>query len=128
MMKFSKIGLILVPLLASCSQGDINSALSVKVKNSADGGSGDQIFEVSLPLHHEMERSKVILIVIFSYQNYITSIFDFVVRNQGQLLKKLKINLICTCKIFYRFFHCCHTLFLCGLHHTYHLLNFIFSN
>lgn len=48
-MKFSKIGLILVPLLASCSQGDINSALSVKVKNSADGGSGDQIFEVSLP-------------------------------------------------------------------------------
>ena len=38
-----------MPLLASCSDGDIKPALSVKVKNSADGGSGDQIFEVSLP-------------------------------------------------------------------------------
>ena len=51
-MKFSKIGLILVPFLASCSQGEINSVLSIEVKNSTDGGSGEQTFEVSLPLKY----------------------------------------------------------------------------
>lgn len=49
MIKLSKIGLILVPLLASCSQEDINPALSVKVKNPANGGDGKQVFEISLP-------------------------------------------------------------------------------
>ena len=49
MIKLSKIGLILVPLLASCSQENLNSALSVKVKNPANGGDGKQVFEISLP-------------------------------------------------------------------------------
>ena len=51
-MKFSKIGLVLVPFLASCSQGEINSALSVEVKNSAGGGSGEQVVEISLPAQY----------------------------------------------------------------------------
>ena len=48
MIKLSKIGLILVPLLASCSQENLNSTLSVKVKNPANGGDGKQVFEISL--------------------------------------------------------------------------------
>ena len=52
MMEFSKLGLVLVPFLASCSQGEINSALSVEVKNSAGGGNGEQVVEISLPAQY----------------------------------------------------------------------------
>ena len=52
MNEYSKVGLFLVPFLASCSQGEINSAMSVEVKNSAEGGSGEQIVEISLPTQY----------------------------------------------------------------------------
>ena len=49
MNNFSKIGLILVPFLASCSQSEKNTPLVVEVKNAAGGGSGEQVFELPLP-------------------------------------------------------------------------------
>lgn len=58
MNKYSKVGLFLVPFLASCSQGEINSIMSVEVKNSAKGGSGEQILEISLPLQYTNWRLK----------------------------------------------------------------------
>lgn len=58
MNKYSRVGLFLVPFLASCSQGEINSIMSVEVKNSAKGGSGEQIVEISLPSQYTNWRLK----------------------------------------------------------------------
>lgn len=49
MFKINRVGVFLVPLLASCGQATVNESLSLEVKNSSVGGEGKQVIEIQVP-------------------------------------------------------------------------------